>query len=334
MSFIAAVSLLLSWLSARRAGVKVAAKRVRLFKEESRTVPVQVMSASSSLMSITSVSFHSATGISGTVVHVADGSTELVITPKLAGRSDKLVAVFEEVDILGLFAHRKEVNLGLVVESLPLALKSPADPLRVSPIAVGENPAGAVGTGQELFAVTEYQTGLDTRDIMWKRAARMSDDRIPMRVREANVKKVVTVGLAVTWRSDSERAARVDLIAEALAQVGKDLLLIGTTLEVEYAVGTRVSSILVSSLTQMADALVGPWGALEAGAGPSAFSRRVDLLIMGPDDPDEVLRQAELRPGRVLVVSDLPSGAQVPGGAVAFTGNEDLTELAAEVLAR
>ena len=297
-------------------------------------MPIEVTSGSSSLMSITSVSFHSATGISGVVVRTADGSTELVITPELAGRSDKLTAVFDEVDILGLFAHRKEIDLGVVVESLPLALKTPAEPLRISPIAVGENPAGVVGTGQELFAVTEYQLGLDTRDIMWKRAARMSDDRIPMRVREANVKKVVTVGLAVTWRSDEERAARVDLIAEALAQVGKDLLLIGTTLEVEYAVGTQVGSISVSNLTQMADALVGPWSTQEAGGKASMFSRRVDLLIMGADDPDEVFRQAELRPGRVLVVSDLPSGEQLPGGAVAFTGNEDLRELAAEVLAR
>ena len=219
------------------------------------------------------------------------------------------------------------------MESLPVALKTPAEPLRVSPISVGENPAGVVGTGQELFAVTEYQLGMDTRDIMWKRAARMSDDRIPMRVREANVKKAVTMGLAVTWRSDDERAARMDLIAEALAQIGKGMLMIGTSIDIYYAIGGQINSVRITSLAQLADSIVGPWNSMEGSASPHAL-RGVDLLVMCADDPDEVTRQAILRPGRLLVLSETPPVAKLPRGVPIFTGKEDLRSLASEVLAR
>jgi len=334
LAFVAAVSLLLSWLGSRRAGVTIGVKRIRLFKEESKAIPIVVRSASSNWTSLNSVSFRSASGVGGALRSAAEGGAELVITPRLAGRFDNLVAVFEEADLLGLFAYRKEMGLGLVVESLPVALKTPAEPLRISPISVGENPAGVVGTGQELFAVAEYQTGLDTRDIMWKRAARMSDDRLPMRVREANVRKVIKVGLAVGWRSDDERAARVDLVSEAIARLGKNVLAIGTTVEVNYFVGGRAHSILASNLAELAEALVGTWSTSEGVVDPGAFGRGIDLLVVGPDDPDEVSRQARIRPGRLLVVSDPSGGAQFPREAVAFTGNEDLRGLAAEVLTR
>jgi hypothetical protein len=334
LAAIGAVSLLLSWLASKRGSVTIEAKRIRLFKEESRGIPIEMRSGSSNWMSLSSMTFRSSSGVGAALRRNPDGSTELVITPRLAGRSDRLVAAFEEVDALGMFAYRKEVDLDLVVESLPIALRTPAEPLKVSPISTGENPAGVVGTGQELFAVAEYQTGLDTRDIMWKRAARMSDDRLPMRVREANVRKVVTVGLAVGWRSEDERAARVDLIAEALARLCKGMLLIGTTIEVDYVLAGQTRSIRISNLTELADALVGPWSASEGAGSLQMFARGVDLLIIGPEEANEVSRQAQLHPGRLLVLSDLPSGAQLPRGALEFTGNEDLRGMAAEVLAR
>ena len=106
LSAIAAASLLLSWLGARRAGLTIGVKRVRLFKDESRGIPIVMRSASSNLMSLSSVTFRSASGVAGALRPTGDGSTELVITPRLAGRSDSLVAVFQEVDVLGLFAYK------------------------------------------------------------------------------------------------------------------------------------------------------------------------------------------------------------------------------------
>jgi hypothetical protein len=272
-------------------------------------------------------------GLQGTIRRGADGSTELVVTPRLAGKTEELVAIFEEADVLGLFAYRKELDLGMVVESLPTALQTPAEPPRIHPISIGENPAGVMGSGQELFAVAEYQAGMETRDIMWKRAARMSDDRIPMRVREANVKKVVKIGLAVGW-SAGDRATRVDMIAEALAQVCKGMLLIGTTVEIDYSTDGRVHSLPVSNLGELADALVGSWTVSANLGDPIVFGGVVDLLIMGPDDPEAVSRQAHLHPGRLLVLSDPISNLRLPRGALAFTGEEDLGNLVTEVLAR
>jgi uncharacterized protein (DUF58 family) len=328
----ACFSLALSWSESRKSGLTINTNRVRSFKEDDTSIPIRIHTASSQWLTISNVEFNSIDGLTGRVSRTGADSTELIITPKLAGRIEGLTAVFEEVDVLGLFAFRKEVILGLVVESLPVALKVPATPIRVSPQSVGENPAGIMGSGQELYAMTEYQFGVDTRDILWKRAARMSDDRIPARVREANVRKVITIGIAVRWKSRGERAARADLIAEALAQVCMDFLLIGTSIEVDYPTGGRVQSIRISNLAELADAVVGPWITAEADGDPNAFERAIDILVVGPEYlPNSLDRHTRM--SRLLVVGS-PDPDESLKGAVGFTGKEDLTELASEVASR
>ena len=88
--------------------------------------------------------------------------------------------------------------------------------------------------------MSEYHPSLDTRDILWKRVARATDGTIHVRVREANIRKTVSIGIAVESHSDEERVRRMDLISEAIAQIGIKLLPLGTAVEVELPRGFLV----------------------------------------------------------------------------------------------
>ena len=58
---------------------------------------------------------------------------------------------------------------------------------------------------------------------------------IPVRLREANIRMSVRIWVALSWASVKQRAERVDLVSEAVAQIGKLLLSVGTTIEVGFA---------------------------------------------------------------------------------------------------
>jgi hypothetical protein len=349
LSVMAAASLALFWYRFRRAGVSTEVRRLRVFKRESGAFPIRVRPGSSRWVRLVSVSLEDRPGLDCEVRRLdGDGDPEMVLTPSLAGRSEGLVAKVRGTDPLGLFTMVRGTELGLVLESLPLALRTPARPLRVSLLSFGENPAGRPGAGQELYAVGEFQPGMDPRDIMWKRAAEATEETaLPVRVREINVRKVVSIGVLVGSGSEDERARRGDLVSEAIAQVGVQVIRIGTALEI---VGcpppSGVRRATASTVAELADVTSSTWVGGGAGtpirtpSGSSSF----DLLIVGPQE----VGPGALPPFRLLlVVSDegsdgahsLPisppssSFRHLPRGASVFTGKEDLSGLTSSVIA-
>jgi hypothetical protein len=207
---------------------------------------------------------------------------------------------------------------------------------RVAFGSLGENPSGNAGGGQEMFGIAEYQSGLETRDIMWKKAAKMAQEstRLPMRVREGSTKKLVKVGLAVgSSETKVERELVIDKVAEALAQLGKDLLLIGPVLEVVYAIEGSTRSATAATQTELAELVIGQWIQSDGTTDPRELFGSVDLLILESDSPDEVRLLTETGPTPLLVVYGAARHVRMPSRAIVFTGEEDLTELAGLVLA-
>jgi hypothetical protein len=191
----AVASLGLFWSQFRRAGVATGVKRVRTFKNESKTIPIQIGTGGSRWLRLTSASLEGGPGLACRVNQFRSGASELVITPSLAGRTEGLKVMLKATDQLGLFTKQRTLELDFVLESLPLALRRAPLRLQASPRSFGENPAGRSGSGQELYAVSEYELGLDPHDIMWRRVAGMTDETLPVRIREANVRKVVSIGI-------------------------------------------------------------------------------------------------------------------------------------------
>lgn len=335
LAVIAAISLLISSLSKNTITVSTGVDHLRLFKGERAVIPLAMGASSGNWLSLASVSLAEETWAEGDIRRAAGGGVEVVVAPKIAGRFDGISAFTKEVDPLGLFEFRRAVKIDVEFESLPVALRRRGALPMTAFSSVGENPSGRVGMGQEMFGIAEYQRGLDTRDIMWKRAAKLDAEsaRLPLRVREASAKKSVKVGLAVGFsRDQQERLMTVDRVAEALGQLGKDLLLIGTTMEVFYAAGGYERSVTASTVTELADLVTGSWIDSDGTADPMDLARKVDLLILETSDPEKVRELAEVGLALLLVVSSSSQRIRLPPLAVNFTGQEDLTDLAGRML--
>lgn len=335
LAVIAGLSLFVSSLSPDVISASTGIDRVRLFKGESVRIPLDIGSSSGRWMSLTSISLSDESWADGKVGPIVEGRSDIVVTPRIAGRFEGLSAVANEVDPLGLFEYHRTVKIEVQLESLPTALRAKGEMPKARFFSVGDNPSGSVGTGQEMFGISEYQRGLETRDIMWKRVAKLPQDsaRLPMRVREGSTKKTVKVGLAIgSGQEQEKREATVDKVAEALGQLGNDLLLIGAGLEVFYRVGGRLHTIVASNRAELDDLVVGAWIESDGMVDPREMAANVDLLILESDNPAEVKDLAENGPTPLLVVSSASKPMRLPPRTVAFTGREDLTELAGRVL--
>ena len=235
LAAMALASLVWFRLSSQSAVISTRIKKLRAFKQEAKTVPLEVRVNASRGMRLTLSSVGGFTGLESEFRRRDDGSGELILTSRYAGRSEGLTANFQATDPMGLFARQITVPLDLVYESLPLALKRPLTSITVYPMSYGDSPSGRKGPGLELYGVGRYQPGQDTRDIMWKKVAGMTDDTLPVREREADIRGSLSVMVAVEARSDEERARRNDLVAEAIAQLGSRSLSAGTRVEIARA---------------------------------------------------------------------------------------------------
>ncbi len=334
LTLMAAFSLLFFWARFRRAEVSVRPKKVRVFKHERGAVSIEVGRGGSRWVTLTSVALKIHPGLASEISHLPSGDLELGLTPSLAGRSESLEATLRATDVLGLFTKARTARLELILEALPLALRERPPQLVIPLLAFGEDPAGINGSGQEFYAVSEYQPGLDPRDIMWMRAAGRTDETIPVRVREANLRRAVSIVVQVGSSTDEEKAVRGDLVAEALGKIGMQLLAVGSVLEILCPPPWAVQSVTVSDARELADATELPWVAVRRGPWMrSPPDRTFDLLIIGPYESTMPSLASIPRSRQLLVLSDGPAPLHLPRGASLFTGREDLTEVASSVIA-
>jgi len=129
---------------------------------------------------------------------------------------------------------RSSFSSEFVLDTLPLSLLAPVIPRRLTIFGFGDQTTGYPGPGQELYGLDEYHSAGDTKDIIWKRVAKSPDETLVARVREANVKDVVRVGVIQFAERGDDRAEWVDKLCEALGYIGKEVLEMGVNLMVLY----------------------------------------------------------------------------------------------------
>ena len=333
LGVIAAFSLVFLLVSSWMTEVSVEPSKVRTFKHENRPALLRFRAQGSRWAKLDSVALQTPFGLAGEVKQLAESSAELTLNPEYSGRFEGFRVRTNATDVLGLFLHQEEADLDLVVESLPRALLSEVRPVAVFPLIVGEFPAGRRGGGQEIYSIEEYRPSLDTRDILWKRVARATDGKIPVRVRESNIRKSFSIGVAVGWDSDDQRAKRMDLVSEAVAQIGVQLVLVHTDVEIRLLFEDNLFVARASTLPELADATVGVW--TRAGEGNlMTLVRDSDMLIVGPKElaGDHGHLLSGTKPS--VLVSEEPIPSKALRGAFVFTGKEDLSPVAAQVLQR
>ena len=226
-------------------------------------------------------------------------------------------------DTLNLFTQLShETKADVVVDSLPRSLLTSIRTPVLSPLVLGESPAGRPGRGQEFYGVDEYSYGSESRDIMWKRAARHPESPLLVKVRESNIPSMTTI--RVSSSEGVESPVLTDLLCEALGLLGRGVLGIGVALLLLAPNGRKHA---VGDDGELADAIMeisSELGSRDEGAnGEAPVDVSVNVGLEGAESDDS-------RP--TVVISEHP----VAGGRLVFpyTGAEDLTQVISLGMAR
>jgi hypothetical protein len=274
---------------------------------------------------------------------LSEGLARIFITSRYAGRFSSLALQFEVRDILNLFSKRiQTVYTDLVYDSLPLSILKPLPRSRPLPLALGERSGKSPGSSLELYSIEQYQPFTETKNILWKKVARMPDESLIVRIRDSSIPKVVRIGfIQIAERRDLRAKLEfIDLACEAIGMMGNSLLATGTTVEIYYASKTEaegsVSISEISTLEQLADALMelseSPTLKFDS---PSAFKilDQSDILVCGARDLE--LRTLALPVSKLvtLVIAESDSSPSIVGQkAMMYTGIEDVRKLVSKVL--
>jgi uncharacterized protein (DUF58 family) len=265
-------------------------------------------------------------GSSGTCVLNRE-KTGMSFRLSVSGRFRNLSLEMKLTDSLGLFVKSvREVRVPVQVDSLPLSLLQRTRPPFVPPLVLGESPGGTAGRGQEFYGIEEYNERSESKDIMWKRAARAPESPLMARVRESNIPERVLLTVVQGEIPEEERAVMVDLQCEALGALGSSLLGAGVKAEIVCPDGHVVDVEDEEGLAR---------GVLEASARDPAQGFVPEVapssnIVVLVGRVDEKWSRGGVRVPEVLVGGE---ARKVRDRYVAsFSGFEDLTPLVSLVL--
>ena len=341
LSVIAAVSLLTLRLSRREVAVlSVQPQRLRAFKLERAVLTLNVTRARRrrwmGWLSLRVDTVRMPGGVDASFRAVSQTAVEVTAIPRYAGRYRGLGAKYELNDPLGIFGEFGEAEFeDFTIDVLPLALLAPARGVVIPAVTMGEKPAGRRGAAQELYAIDEYHPFAETKEILWKRAAaRTPDERLLIRVREANIPKSLKIGLLEAAERGSGRPVWMDSTTEAVAAIGIILLRGGTEVEVLRSSPGGVAHLSASNPDELANLVVEMWTPVDASHLPDVATE-ADFLVTGLEELDRtaVSEAARGKPS-LLILGGPGSPPRATGRTTVYTGAESVVRVVSEVLAR
>jgi uncharacterized protein (DUF58 family) len=318
---------------ARLTSASISPTRMRTFKHERAEATLRIGSVRSKLVGSRRFVLVTPYGLECAMGEFREGSSALTLEPSKAGRFEDLSLKMVDGDILGLFTRETTVQLDeFVLESLPSSFRVPLRQILVSPISLGDVPAGRRGGGQEMLAVEEYHQGLDAKDLIWRRVAQSPTEELVSRSRESSVRRSVSLGIALEWKTEESRAILFDLAAEALAQVSKALLGLGIAVRISFVSQGRISSTESSNLAELADSILAMTGGDSCVIVPEAISASDIVLVEKESFFQESQSPWASRTDPILLISSSPANRVTGDKLFVFTGTEDLTNLVESVI--
>jgi hypothetical protein len=276
-----------------------------------------------------------------TQFELSEGLAKIYITSKYAGRFSSLTLQFEVRDILNLFSKRIQTfHSDFAYDSLPLSILVPLPHSRPMPLALGERSGKSPGSSLELYSIEQYRPFTETKNILWKRVARMPDESLVVRIRDSSIPKVIRIGFVqMTMRDPKAKLEWIDLVCEAIGMMGNSLLATGCTMEIRHASRADKNPISfrqISSLEELADALM----RLSVSPGLSSDLQNMFKIL---DESDIIVtgaRELELKPLAVavskltaLVIAERDASPLLVGQkTIMYTGVEDVRKLVSKVL--
>ncbi len=317
---------------------------VKIMKGDEYEVVLTVESRGSDWIGSTATNFSIETGQLAKVEPVSDGRRiRLRFLGRYAGRSRGVKVGISLTDPLRLFKRLDQtVGTELVLDTMPLSLLAPEVERKLKVVGYGARSTGYAGQGQELYKLDEYNPGY-TRDIVWRRAAQSADEALVARVREANVRDVVRVGVVRFAERDGElRAAWTDMLCEALGEVGREVIETGASVILLYHQGPRsdeerfrgMTSAEAEDIDQVAEAVMS-CSVAPGSRDVEAVVAESDLIVTGLRELEDEVVAAKLGVKPLLLVYEKasPPPAFIERSVI-WTGGEDILPLIRRTLER
>jgi hypothetical protein len=272
---------------------------------------------------------------------LSEGLARIYVISRYAGRFSSFTLQFEVRDILNLFSKRiQTVAADLTFDSLPLSLLAPIPHSRPMPLALGERSGKSPGSSLELYSIEEYRPFSETKNILWKKVARMPDERLLVRVRDSSIPKVIRIGfIQKAKRNLRSKLEWIDLVCEAIGMMGNSLMAVGCTVEILHAAKESTSSVSiheVTSLEDLASAIMELSESPELSPDLESLFKildQTDIAVCGAGELEERQLALPLSKLPALVVAERGASPFLLGQkAMMYSGVEDVRKLVSKVL--
>ena len=270
-----------------------------------------------------------------------NGVANITVNSKYAGHFSGLTLQLEIRDVLNLFSKRiQTIYSDFVFDSLPSSMLVPIARSRPMPLALGDRSGRSPGSSLELYALDDYQPFTETKNILWKRVARMPDEKLIIRVRDSSIPKVITIGLVNgATRIKEERIIWMDLVCEGIGSIVNNLIATGCSVEIirtsiesqDPIVIDGISNLeeLSSSLMELAD----PPSVGKENSNLFELIVRSDIVVSGMRElEDKILSAAVSKKPTLLIGEQNATPFMIGQQAMIYTGNEDIRKLVSKIL--
>jgi len=270
---------------------------------------------------------------------VADKSVPEPLTfsfePKYSGRFHGLTIKFEFLDPLGLFYKTKDlVREDFVIDCYPSSLLSEIKPSKPMTLALGERTGRTHGSGQEFYSIDEYNPSVERKNIFWKRIASLPDERLLIKVREANIPRSLTIGLIRTSDRGQEELRWMDLACEGAGVLGKNIFGLGCEVNLIFNSGNAVVRLEASDLPELSEAIMQMSLSEKTDIETtSEILSESDLYVTGLKELEVDLLALAVARKPSLLIEDRDTFPRTIGNlSVIYSGNQDVSGLINRVL--
>lgn len=259
----------------------------------------------------------------------------LSLNSKLAGVFAGLEVRVWMLDELGLFKRTETHVVDLAVEFLPRILLARREPIRASSVVLGDYPAGRSGFGQEFYSAEVTHSAPSSKEVIWKRQARLPDDSLMVRVGEANIPEKITVCLIELGETDRrENPQWMDLVSEAIANIGLSAVMSGTALRLIHALGDRISVSEARDEVSLANLVMWLWRDDVVKEKASEPLSEADIIVTAQADTQAPTVRSLVMEKPSVILTWGPRNPVPGSNLVFFSGSEDVSNLVARVLSR
>lgn len=312
---------------------------VKTFKGQEYTTELVVRSVGAGWTGSTPTRFEVESGQSIGIERLSEEKVRLHFLGKYAGRVEGIKVGIDLTDPLMLMSRVDEIRkTGFILDTYPLSLARVLPPRRVTIFGSGDQPTGYAGAGQELYGLEEYQSNMETKDILWKRVAKTPEERLISRLREATVRDVLRIGvMQFAERKGDAKEVWIDSLCEALGLVGREVFEIGASVTILFdsrrgATAAPIRMLDASETVELAEAVMS-CSVAPRSRDIEAVVANSDLLVTGLLELGDERVAKVARGKRLLLINEkAPGSPTMPDGATLWTGTENLFPLVRKML--